>query len=153
MLRISRETDYAIRVLLALARRQPGEQVLTRDIQQEMGIPKQMVTRVVARLAKGGFIKSTPGRGGGIKLAHDPETISLRQVVTFFERSFVISECLTDPQLCPFEDHCPVRCRWARLQAMILYELEKTTFADLTAEAQDASAEAFTHATRLGPPF
>ena len=141
MLRISRETDYAIRVLLALARRRPGEQALTREIQQEMEIPKQMVARVVARLAKGGFIESTPGRGGGIKLAHDPKTITLRQVVTFFERSFVISECLTDPQLCSFEDHCPVRRRWARLQAMILHELEKTTFADLAAETQHSPAE------------
>ncbi len=141
MLRISRETDYAIRVLLALARRRPGQQVLTREIREEMAIPKQIASRVVARLAKGGFIESMPGRGGGIKLARDPDAINLRQVVTYFERSFVVSECLEDPHLCPFEEHCPVRRRWARLQAIILHELEKTTFAHLAAEEAGAPAE------------
>ena len=139
MLRISRETDYAIRVLLALARRKPGEMVLSREIQEEMDIPKPMAARVIARLGREGFVISTQGRKGGIRLARPPKEITLRQVVTALERAFTISECLVDPNLCPFEEHCPVRRRWARLQALILHELEKTTFADLAAESEPVS--------------
>ena len=141
MLRISRETDYAIRVLLALSRRPFGEQVLTREVRDEMLIPTHMIGRVVARLAKAGFVQSSPGRGGGIKLARQPEEINLRQVVTAFEHPFVVSECLVDPDLCPFESHCPVRRRWARLQSLILHELEKTTFAELAGESQPLPQE------------
>ncbi len=141
MLRISRETDYAIRVLLALSRREPGEQVLSREIQEEMAIPKPMAARVIARLARAGFVISTQGRKGGIRLARPPKEITLRQVVMALERAFTISDCLVDPNLCPFEDRCPVRRRWARLQALILHELEKTTFADLAAESEPLPAE------------
>ncbi len=141
MLRISRETDYAIRVLLALARRSPGERVLTREVQEEMLIPKHIVGRVVSRLAKGGFVESLPGRGGGIRLARSPQQINLREVVTYFERAFVVSDCVEDPTTCPFASHCPVRRRWSRLQRMILQELEKTTFADLATESLADPAE------------
>lgn len=138
MLRISRETDYAVRVLLALARHAPGERVLTREVREEMLIPKHIVGRVVARLAKGGFIESLRGRGGGIRLARPPQEINLREVVTFFERSFSISDCLESPEICPFTSACPVRRRWARLQNLVLRELESITFADLAAESLSA---------------
>ena len=141
MLRISRETDYAIRVLLALARRSPDERVLTREVRDEMLIPKRIIGRVVARLAKGGFIESLPGRGGGIRLARPPQEINLREVVTFFERSFLLSDCLQSPKFCPFTPTCPVYRRWARLQNLIFRELENTTFAELATESLADPAE------------
>jgi DNA-binding IscR family transcriptional regulator len=38
---------------------------------------------------------------------------------------------------CPFDNNCPVRLRWARLQSQMILELEQITFKDL---AQDALA-------------
>jgi len=139
MIRINRKTDYAIRVLLALAKQ--GDEVMlpTSLIQQEMLIPKALSLRVVAELAKGGFIVTYPGREGGLKLARPAAEINLRQVVTYFEDNFTVSECLHGGGTCPFDNSCPVRCRWARLQILILQELEATTFDELAREA--ASAE------------
>lgn len=134
MIRINRQTDYAIRVILSLAKR--GDQALlpTSQIQQEMLIPKALSLRVVAELAKGGFIVTYPGRDGGLKLARPAAEINLRQVVTYFESNFTVSECLHGAGTCPFDHSCPVRCRWARLQALILQELENTTFEQLAQE-------------------
>lgn len=135
MIRINRQTDYAIRVLLALAKQ--GDQVMlsTSRIQQEMLIPKALSLRVVAELAKSGFISTYPGRDGGLKLARPAAEINLRQVVTHFENNFTVSECLHASDTCPFDNSCPVRCRWVRLQALILQELESTTFDELAREA------------------
>ena len=135
MIRINRKTDYAIRVILALAKE--GDEVMlpTSQIQQEMLIPKALSLRIVADLAKGGFIVTNPGRAGGLKLARPAAEINLRQVVTHFEKNFTISECLHQSDSCPFDQSCPVRCRWARLQALILQELENTTFDELAREA------------------
>jgi Rrf2 family nitric oxide-sensitive transcriptional repressor len=91
--------------------------------------------RVVAELAKGGFILTYPGREGGLTLSRPAAEINLRQVVTHFESNFTVSECLHGGGTCPFDDRCPVRCRWARLQALILQELENTTFDELAREA------------------
>jgi len=122
MIRINRKTDYAIRVLLALAKQ--GDEVMlpTSLIQQEMLIPKALSLRVVAELAKGGFIVTYPGREGGLKLARPAAEIT-------------VSECLHGGGTCPFDNSCPVRCRWARLQILILQELEATTFDELAREA------------------
>ena len=135
MIRINRQTDYAIRVILALTKY--GEEAIlsTSQIQQEMLIPKRLSLRVVAELAKGGFIITYLGRNGGLKLSRPAAEINLRQVVTHFESNFTISECLHGANTCPFDNSCPVRCRWARLQALILQELESTTFEELAREA------------------
>ena len=135
MIRINRQTDYAIRVILALAKQGGNVLLPTSQIQQEMLIPKALSLRVVAELSKGGFIVTYPGREGGLKLARPAEKINLRQVVTFFESNFTVSECLHGGGTCPFDNSCPVRCRWARLQALILQELENTTFDELAREA------------------
>ena len=135
MIRINRQTDYAIRVLLALAKEGEDGMLPTSKIQQDMLIPKALSLRVVADLAKGGFLLTYPGREGGLKLARPAAEINLRQVVMYFERNFTVSECLHGGGTCPFHHSCPVRCRWARLQALILQELENTTFDELAREA------------------
>jgi Rrf2 family protein len=135
MIRINRKTDYAIRVILALAKQGDEAMLPTSQIQREMLIPRALSLRVVADLAKGGFIVTYPGREGGLKLARPASEINLRQVVTFFESNFTVSECLHGGGTCPFDNSCPVRCRWARLQALILQELESTTFDELAREA------------------
>jgi Rrf2 family protein len=135
MIRINRQTDYAIRVLLALAKEEDRAMLSTSQIQKEMLIPKTLSLRIVAELAKGEFIVTYPGRDGGLKLARPAAEINLRQVVTHFEKNFMVSECLHGGGTCPFDHSCPVRCRWARLQALILQELENTTFDELAREA------------------
>jgi len=135
MFRIHHKTDYAVRVLLALARREPGTLVPTRVVQQEMLIPRRIALQVIAALARGGFVETVQGRHGGIRLARPASQISLREVVSFFEGSLSPSECLENPLACPFEESCPVRRRWAGLRTLILQELEQTTFARLAAEA------------------
>jgi Rrf2 family protein len=135
MIRINRQTDYAIRVILALAKQGDEAMLPTSQIQQEMLIPKALSLRVVAGLAKGGFIVTYPGREGGLKLARPAKEINLRQVVSYFESNFTVSECLRGGGTCPFDNACPVRNRWGRLQALILKELEATNFEELAREA------------------
>lgn len=135
MIRINRKTDYAIRVLLALAKQ--GEQAMlpTSQIQKEMLIPKALSLRVVADLARGGFIETFPGREGGLKLARPASEINLLQVVEYMEGKFLVSECLHGEGTCPFEDLCPVRSRWGRLQTLIMKELGQTSMDVLAKEA------------------
>lgn len=135
MLRINRQTDYAVRVLLALAKHAPETRLSTAEIREEMLIPKSVSLRVVADLARGGFIETFPGRDGGVTLARPAEEINLLQVTEHFEANFAVSECIHAKNICPFEDKCPVRRRWARLQTVIMKELESITFAELREDA------------------
>jgi Rrf2 family protein len=140
MIRINRQTDYAVRVLLALAKRDPGQILSTAHIQHEMLIPPALAHRIVADLARGGFILTYPGRDGGLALSRPPADINLREVVEQFEGPLEISDCLTGDFDCPFDRKCPVRCQWISLQSLLAAELEKITFAHLVEEAMAMEA-------------
>jgi Rrf2 family protein len=133
--RINRKTDYAVRILLALARRGEGAIASTLTIREEMLLPAALTRRIVADLARGGFLVTYPGRDGGIQLARPPREITLLQVVEFFEGPVHVSECIEGKVECPFELHCPVRRQWARVDQAIVKILSEISFADLAEES------------------
>lgn len=139
MLRINRQTDYAVRVVLALAQQPMGTRISTGEIGKKMLIPKNFLPRIVAQLAQAEIIATFPGRDGGLQLAHTPDKINLRHVVEAFEGTLLISECIEGNDFCPFEQACVVRPRWSRLQRVILEELASTSFLDLAEEANAKS--------------
>lgn len=131
MLRINRQTDYAVRVILALSRKPKGTRLPTSEIGREMLIPPAMLQRIVAELAAGGFIETQAGRDGGITLARDPEQITFLQVVEHFEGELYLSDCVLKPDECPFQRKCPVHCQWIRLKNLLRDEMERITFHQL----------------------
>ena len=62
MLKINRQTDYAIRVVLALAKKGENARLSSADIQQDMLIPKSFMSRIVAHLAHHRHLDATPLR-------------------------------------------------------------------------------------------
>jgi len=135
MIKINRKTDYAVRVLLALAKQPKGEIVPTRKIREEMLIPKAFTQRIVADLARDGLIRTYPGPKGGLQLGKSPNEITLLDVVEAIDKQIYISDCLRAPGECPLDVGCPVRGRWAKLQAMILHELAGVNLEELAEEA------------------
>ncbi|RJP49441.1 MAG: Rrf2 family transcriptional regulator [Anaerolineaceae bacterium] len=134
MLRINRQTDYAVRVVLALSKKEKGRLFPTSEIGREMLIPPVLLQRIVAELAGGGFINTQVGRDGGIALACDPEQITLLQVVEHFEGKLYLSDCVLKPGECPFDSLCPVHCQWVRLKDMLRNEMARITFEQLVEE-------------------
>ena len=140
MLRINRQTDYAVRVILALSKKAEGKRVSTSEIGREMLIPPSLLQRIVAELASGGFILTQAGRDGGITLAHAPKQITLLQIVEHFEGELYLSDCILKPGECPFEMQCPVHCQWVRLKNMLRDEMSRTTFEQLVEEGRAIEA-------------
>jgi Rrf2 family protein len=137
MLKINRQTDYAVRVVLALAKRGQGVRLSSPDIQQEMLIPKAFMSRIVAHLSRGGLINTFAGRDGGISLPRPPSQITLKDVVELFEGPVMLSECMQvkGEDDCPFQSNCPVSPKWGRIQVAMMREMAAITFEDLAKEA------------------
>jgi Rrf2 family iron-sulfur cluster assembly transcriptional regulator len=137
MIRINRQTDYAVRVILALAKRGSGARLSTKTIQREMLIPPALMMRIVAQLAKTGNLNTFPGRDGGLMLPRPASHITLKDIVEAFEGPILLSQCLqeTREKDCPFQSNCPVRMKWDRVQLAMLREMAKITFEDLAQEA------------------
>jgi len=137
MLKINRQTDYAVRVVLALAQRGEGVRVPSANVQQEMLIPKAFMTRIVAQLSHEGLVNTFPGRDGGLSLPRPASQITLKDVVEAFEGPILLSECLqvTGEDDCPFQSNCPVRSKWGRVQVAMMREMASITFESLAQEA------------------
>jgi Rrf2 family transcriptional regulator, nitric oxide-sensitive transcriptional repressor len=77
-------TDYSLRVLMYLAVHR-GRLVNITEIAERYGVSRNHLVKVVHNLARGGFIKSYRGKGGGIELARDPAQINVGEVVRYTE--------------------------------------------------------------------
>ncbi|MFT3891597.1 MAG: Rrf2 family transcriptional regulator [Anaerolineales bacterium] len=137
MLKINRQTDYAVRVVLALAKRGESARLSSTEIQQTMLIPKAFMTRIVAQLSRSGLINTFPGRDGGLMLPRPPSQITLKDIVEAFEGPVLLSACLEvkGEDDCPFQAVCPVRPKWGRVQVAMLREMASITFEDLVKES------------------
>jgi len=137
MLKINRQTDYAVRVILALAKSRKGLRLSSAGIQQQMLIPPALMSRIVAQLAHAGLLNTFPGRDGGLMLPRPASQITLRDVVEAFEGPILLSECLQakGEDDCPFRSNCPVSSKWGRVQVAMLREMAAITFEDLAQEA------------------
>src|SRR5215208_3608428 len=137
MLKINPQTDYAVRVLLALAKRGEGTRLSSTDIQQEMLIPKAFMSRIVAQLSRSGLLNTFPGRDGGLMLPRPASQINLMQVVEAFEGPILLSACLDvkNEDDCPFQANCPVSPKWGRVQVAMMREMASITFEQLAKES------------------
>ena len=137
MLKINRQTDYAVRVVLALAKRGEAIRLSSAEIQREMMIPPALMTRIVAQLAREGLINTFPGRDGGLMLPRPAARISLKDVGEAFEGPILLSDCMQakSEDDCPFRTNCPVRSKASRVQVAMLREMASISFEDLVQEA------------------
>jgi Rrf2 family protein len=137
MFKINRQTEYAVRVVLALAKAGQGARLSSGKIQQEMLIPPALMSRIVAQLARAELVKTFPGREGGLMLPRPASQITLKDIVEAFEGPILLSECMQvkGEDDCPFQSNCPVRSKWGRVQVAMLREMAAVTLESLAQEA------------------
>lgn len=129
-MRLAAFTDYGLQVLMRLAG-SSGELLTTQRIAEEAQIPYNHLTKVVQDLARGGFVTTQRGAGGGIRLARPAEEIRLGEVVRFLEQRYALAECFrADGGNCPLTPSCRLRSRLASAQEAFLADLDRSTVAD-----------------------
>ena len=84
-MRLAAFTDYGLRVLMRLAAA-PAEPSTTARLAEEFRIPYNHLAKVVQDLARGGFVTTQRGAGGGMRLARAPDKIGLGEVVRYLEQ-------------------------------------------------------------------
>jgi Rrf2 family nitric oxide-sensitive transcriptional repressor len=90
--RLTRYTDYALRVLMHLAAR-PDRLSSIAEIARSYGISQNHLMKVVHDLRKAGYVQAVRGRSGGIRLARPPEQINIGEVVRHTEDGFDLVDC------------------------------------------------------------
>jgi Rrf2 family nitric oxide-sensitive transcriptional repressor len=131
-MQITSYTDYALRVLIYLAR-SPDRQTTITEAADFFNISRNHLVKVVHQLGNNGFVKTTRGKGGGLALQRPPEKISIGDVVRSMENHFNWVECF-DPakQHCRLLPNCGLKQLFARAGNAYLDILDSATLADVT---------------------
>ncbi len=91
-MQLTYHTDYSLRVLIYLAIRQDKIANIS-EIATRYHISRNHLVKVVHNLARGGFIVSHRGKGGGIELARAPSKINVGEVIRYTEGPLRPVEC------------------------------------------------------------
>jgi Rrf2 family protein len=131
-LTLTKRTGDAIRVLVHLAAQPPGTRALSADLAHACGVSAGNMPTMVAKLGRFGLLESTPGRGGGCRLARPPEMITLAEVVEALEGSLELDRCSIDDRRCAEREfHCGMHRTWRDTHASLIANLSGLTLAEV----------------------
>ncbi len=131
---ITRETDYAIRAMLYLAQQQHTEVVSTTMLAREMDIPYRFLRRILRRLGGVGFVASTRGARGGLRLAQPAEDISLLDIIRAVDpNTIMLNACLVDSSICQRSPTCVVHAELSGIQEDLLQRMASAKLSGLVA--------------------
>jgi Rrf2 family nitric oxide-sensitive transcriptional repressor len=131
-MRLTTFTDYTLRVLIYLGAHQ--QQASVGDIASAYGISKNHLMKVVLFLAAEGYVVTTRGKGGGVRLNLDPGRIRIGEVVRKSEAGSTLVECFSPSDSnCRIENTCRLRSAFYKGQQAFYAVLDTYTLADILA--------------------
>jgi Rrf2 family nitric oxide-sensitive transcriptional repressor len=148
-MRLTQWTDYTLRVLMyCAASLERPEPVTITEIAESHGISRSHLTKIVQELAARGWLETTRGRGGGMRLLVSAKDINLGEVVRATETDFAMVECF-DAMLnqCRLSQYCKLKSVLNQATQNYLAVLDDVTLADLVAPF--ASRSGMSNAQRL----
>jgi len=129
-MRLTQYTDFSIRVLIYLGLN-PDRRCTIQEIADGYGISRNHLMKVVQQLAQAGYVESTRGSGGGLRLGRSVENINLGEVIKEMEPDFSLVECFRDNNQCVITPACKLPPMLARATRAFLDVLSEHTLADL----------------------
>jgi Rrf2 family protein len=127
---ITRETDYAVRCILALSKER-DRTISASEISRSMDIPKSFLAKILRRLSRKGLVKSTQGVRGGFRLSKRPREINLLEVIEAVQGLSSMNRCAVDKRVCNRSGTCAVHPIWVNLRIEIEGRLKRENFEKL----------------------
>ena len=130
---ITRETDYALRILRALL---DGELHAVGEIAQTELLPQAFAYKILKKLEKAGLLEIRRGTAGGCRLTADLEQTSLYDLMLAMGERSGLSACMEPDYQCPWRSShggCGVHCRLLEIQRKLDAELQAHSLREILA--------------------
>jgi Rrf2 family iron-sulfur cluster assembly transcriptional regulator len=130
-LELTKRGDYAVRAMLALTRGAGGGLLSARRIADAMDIPVRFLPQVLTDLQRAGLVAAAAGRTGGYRLARDPATVSLLEVIEAIEGDTRRQSCVLRGGPCGEGGFCDVHQVFVEGQDAIRGTFARASLAEL----------------------
>jgi Rrf2 family nitric oxide-sensitive transcriptional repressor len=130
-MRLTRFSDIGLRVLIYLER--AGERphpVTVAEIAAQFAIPQNHLVKVVGHLARAGWVRALRGRNGGLRLAADPQLLTVGQVLRELEGDDELVDC--EATRCALSLDCQLRGILKAGMRAFYGEMDRYTLAQIT---------------------
>jgi Rrf2 family protein len=128
---LRRNTDYALRLMVSLARNHENGSVSTRMLADEQQVSYQLACKLMQRLHDARLVSSCMGPKGGFRLNRAPEQIGLLEIVEVIQGPVRLNRCLMSETACPRGGYCAIRRKITELQGRMEEYLGNVTLGDL----------------------
>jgi len=127
---ITRNTDYAVRALLYIAKANK-DLVSTAELNAQLNLPRPFMRKVLQILQKEKFLISVKGHNGGFSLAKKPDKIFISDLIKVFQGEICLTGCLLNKEICPNIRVCPIRKKIKRIEKFAVNEFKGVTIGSL----------------------
>lgn len=128
---ITRECDYAVRIIRALA---AGEKSCVNQICEKEELTPAFVYKILKKLEKKEIVKSYRGSNGGYALQKDIYDLYLLDIYLAVEPEFYMIECMNPEKPCVHNecgDGCKVHNELCRIQKSLIKELKARSIGEI----------------------
>jgi Rrf2 family protein len=136
MLEITRQADYALRAVSDIARIPSGERTPTALIASRQNIPLPFLAKIVSQLVVRGVLETVRGASGGVRLARDPESITMREIIEAIDGPIAINRCTREPSACSYMNSCPYCEVFTDVQKLLVDRLDQTSIAHIVQQLE-----------------
>ena len=140
MLKLTKKADYGLIALKHLVVHGPDSSS-AKEIAEMYGIPLPLLSKILQKLAKNGFLRSEHGTNGGYRLARDPREITALEVIRAIDGPIFLTACFTEHGYCCHTDKCIVRDPLQKVHEGILRLLANITISDMSADSSKPAAD------------
>ncbi|MEX2366001.1 MAG: Rrf2 family transcriptional regulator [Pseudohongiellaceae bacterium] len=137
---ITRYTDYSLRVLMYVALCD-GRRANIQEIAEHYKISRNHLMKVVQSLNNQGYLETTRGKKGGIRLKLPAEEINLGELIRNTENDLVLVECLGQSNQCVIAPVCQLKNVFSQAMDSFFQVLHQYTLADLLPEPDRAGLQ------------
>ncbi|WP_416397053.1 Rrf2 family transcriptional regulator [Allohahella sp. A8] len=129
-MRITRYTDYSLRVLVYLAVK-PGRLATIQEIAESYNISRNHLMKVVHQLTRAGYVTSIRGKNGGLRLGRAASDINIGALMRETEPDMGLVECFRTDNQCCITPACGLKYMLAEALQNFLETLDKYTLQDV----------------------
>jgi Rrf2 family protein len=115
-MKLQRDVEYGLMGLIDLERM--AEPVSARTLAGRLGVPGELLSKVLQRLQRAGLVTAVRGSRGGYRLQRPLSEISLREVIEASHGPMAVVDCVKSGA-CPQEAHCTIRPQAHGLQWLL----------------------------------
>ena len=126
---VRRDTDYALRALIMMARE--GGAAKSERIARMGNMPFDFLQKILRRLKKVGIVSARRGVGGGFALSKPASEIRLLNVIEAVQGMVAVNRCFLGKNICARQKNCPARRKLKAVQESLRDILRGITLADL----------------------